>query len=181
MTAKHSPLEIKHSVRERRDPLLIMRISVMRSCWWTRRTWTSEFQGHHILLWSNWRVPAFENWFRKLRTIQIDMLFNKIYDKINHVTHLVWNQRKWFRMWATSNCVKCSTRNPKRSAQHAYRIGISWLSIAHGCIYRRKKQRSIANSLNIRRIFFVPEYFIKKGRAHGHIWWKARTQIIWSG
>ena len=32
------------------------------------------------------RVPAFENWFRKLRTTQIDTLFNNIYDKIKQKT-----------------------------------------------------------------------------------------------
>ena len=31
---------------------------------------------------------------KKLRTTQIDTLFNKIYDKINHFTHLVQNQNK---------------------------------------------------------------------------------------
>ena len=31
---------------------------------------------------------------QKLRTTQIDTLFNKIYDKIKHITHLVQNQRK---------------------------------------------------------------------------------------
>ena len=40
------------------------------------------------------RVPAFENWSRKLRTTQIDTLFNKIYDKINHLTLSVQNQSK---------------------------------------------------------------------------------------
>ena len=31
---------------------------------------------------------------RKLRTTQIDTLFNKIYEKFKHITHLVQNQRK---------------------------------------------------------------------------------------
>ena len=53
-------------------------------CWRTRQIWTLEFQDYHIQLWSTRRVPAFENWFRKLRTTQIDMLFNKTYDRINH-------------------------------------------------------------------------------------------------
>ena len=35
-----------------------------------------------------------ENRLRKLRTTQIDTLFNKIYDKIKHITYLVQNQRK---------------------------------------------------------------------------------------
>ena len=78
---------------------------------WTRRTWTSEFQDYHIPLWSTRRVLAFDNWFRKLRTTRTDMLFNKIYDKINHLILSVQNQNKWFRMWAASNYVNLSYWN----------------------------------------------------------------------
>ena len=121
MKAKHSTLEIKHFVKERWDPLLTMTIQVMSKQCWTRWTWTSEFQDYHILLWNMRRVPAFKNWFRKLRTTQIDTL-NKIYDKIKQKKNrLVQNQRKWFRKWATSNC---SRRLPKRSAQHASHTGM---------------------------------------------------------
>ena len=31
--------------------------------------------------------------------------------------------KKWFRKWVTSNCLNCSRRIPKRSAQHAYHTG----------------------------------------------------------
>ena len=143
MKAKRSTLEMKHFVRERKDPLLIM-TWVMSQWWWRRRTWTSEFQDYRI---PSRRVPAFENWFRKLRTIQIDMLFNKIYGKTNHLIPSVQNQNKWFRMWVTSNYVNCSRRNPKRSAQRVYRTGIPVWSTARAGI---------------------PEYVIKKGRPHGH-------------
>ena len=129
MKAKRSTLEMKYFVKERKAPLLIM-TWVMSQWWWTRRTLTSEFQDNHIPLWSMRKVPAFENWFRKLRTIQIDMLFNKIYDRINHLILSVQNQNTWFRMWVTSNYVNCLRRSPKRSAKHAYHIGISALSIA---------------------------------------------------
>ena len=63
-----STLETKHFAKERWDPLLTMTIQVMWKQCWTRRTWTSKFQDYHILLWSMRRVPAFDNWFRKLRT-----------------------------------------------------------------------------------------------------------------
>ena len=46
-----------------------------------RQTWSSKFQDYHILLWNTHKVPAFENWFRKLRTTQIDMFLNNIYDR----------------------------------------------------------------------------------------------------
>ena len=60
----------------------------------------------------------------KLRTTQIDTIFSKVYDKIKQKNHFVQNQRKWFRTWATSSCLQCSRRNPKRSAQHAYHTGM---------------------------------------------------------
>ena len=71
---------------------------------------------------------------QKIENHQIDMLFNKIYDKIIHITLSVQNQRKWFKMWATSNYVNCSRRNLKRSAQHAYHTGIQASSIARAGI-----------------------------------------------
>ena len=120
---------------------------------WTRWTWTSEFQDYHIVLWSVRRVQAFENWFRKLRTTQTDTLFNKIYDKTKPTTRSVQNRRKWFRKWATSNCLNCSRRAPKRSAKHVYRTGVQTSSIAHADI-SCKKQCPIEVSLNIQWTFF---------------------------
>ena len=127
---------------------------VMSQWWWKRRTWTSEFQDFHIPLWHTRRVPAFDNWFRKVRTIQIDMLFNKIYDRINHLILSVQNQNKWFMMWVTSNYVNCSRRNPKRSAQCAYHTGISVYSTARAGVPCIKKEGPINNSSIIRWTFF---------------------------
>ena len=119
-----------------------------------RRTWTSEFQDCHIQLWSKRKVPAFENWFRKLRTTQIDMLFNKIYDKVNHLTLSVQNRSKWFRLWVRSNCVNCSRRNRRRSAQCVYHTGTLVYSTAREGTSSTTKQRSIENSLTTQWIFF---------------------------
>ena len=69
------------------------------------------------------KVPALDNWFRKLRTTQIDMLFKKIYNRINHLILSVQNQNKWFGMLGTSNYVNYSRRNPKRSAKYVYHTG----------------------------------------------------------
>ena len=73
--------------------------------------------GLPLSLWNTRKVPAFDNWFRKLWTIQIDTLFNKIYDRINHLI-LIKNKR--FRMLGKSNYVNYSRRNPKRIAQYVY-------------------------------------------------------------
>ena len=81
MKAWDSMMKTKDFVRDRGNDLSTMTIQVMSSQCWTRWTWTSEFQGYHILLWSMRRVQAPENWFRKLRATQADMLFNKIYGR----------------------------------------------------------------------------------------------------
>ena len=172
MKAKRSTLKMKHFVRERKDPLLIM-TWVMSQWWWTRRTWTSEFQDYHITLWSTRRVPAFDNWFRKLRTIQIDMLFNKIYDRINHLILSVQNQNKWFRMWVTSNYVNCSRRNPKRSAQCVCHTGILVYSSARVGISCTKKEGPINNSSIIRWTFFQWVCHQEGKTSWTSIWYKA--------
>ena len=116
-----------------------------------RQTWTSKFQDYHILLWSTRKVPAFENWFRKLRTTQIDMLFSETYDRVDHLIPSVQNQNKWFMKLETLNCVNCSRRNPKRSAKYVYHTGTLALSIKYTM-----------------DLLSIPDYVIKKGRPHGH-------------
>ena len=93
-----------------------------------RQTWTSKFQDYHILLWSNCRAPTFENWFRKSRTIQIDMLFNETYNRVNHSIPSVQNQNKWFGMLETSNCVNRGTQN---AVQSMFIILGHWHCILH--------------------------------------------------
>ena len=67
---------------------------------WTRWTWTSEFQGSHILPWRMRRVLAFVNCSRRSRTTLTDNLFNEINNKTKPTARSVRRQSKWFRMWA---------------------------------------------------------------------------------
>ena len=106
-----------------------------------RKTWTSKFQDYHILLWSNCRVPAFENWFRKSRTTRTDMLFNETYNKVIHLIPSVKNPNKWFMKLGTLNCVNCSRRIPKRSARYVYHTGTSASSTARAGTSCEKEQR----------------------------------------
>ena len=57
MKAIRSTLMMKYFVKELKNPLLIM-TRVMNQCWWTRRTWTSEFQDYHIPLGTSHKVAA---------------------------------------------------------------------------------------------------------------------------
>ena len=140
---------------------------------WTRRTWTSEFQGYHILLWSMRKVPAFENWFRKLRTTQIDTLFNKIYDKIKQNTHLVQNQRKWCRKWATSNLFELLETDPKTQCTAClsyWNVGIVYCTCGH---FLQKETEANRHFVKYTMdLLSLPAYVIKKGRPHGHRFWK---------
>ena len=112
----------------------------------SRRTSTSTFQDHNILLWSNCMVPALENWFRRSRTTQTDMLFNETYNSVNHLIPSVRNQNKWFMKLGTSNCVNYSMCNPKRSAKYVYHTGTSASSTARAGTSCEKEQRRRRNS-----------------------------------
>ena len=92
MTAIRSTLMMKYFVKEWKNPLLFM-TRIMDRWWWTRQTWTSEFLHYHFPLWNMRTVPASKNWVRKLRTTQVDMLFNNIHCKINHLILSVQNQK----------------------------------------------------------------------------------------
>ena len=66
--------------------------------------------------------------------------------------------------------MNCSKRNPKRSAQHAYllcwNIGIVYCTCGH--FLQREtavNRKSVKKTMDL---LSVPEYVIKKGRAHGH-------------
>ena len=83
----------------------------------------------------------------------------------------IQDQNKWSRMLGTSNYVNCSRRNPKRSAQCVYHIGIPDFSTARAGISCIKKEGTIKNSMDL---LSVPEYVIKKGRPHGHRYGKSR-------
>ena len=165
MKAKRSTLEMRYFVRERKDPLLIM-TWVMSPWWWTRRTWTSEFQDYHIPLWSMRRVPAFENWFRKLRTTQIDMLFNKICDKINQFQfriktndsgcgqhRIMWIARDGTQTWCTACLSYWNTR-------------LIYCTCGHFLHEETGVNRKFINyTMGFLRVL---EYVIKKGRPRGH-------------
>ena len=91
---------LKHTVAVQDDPDVYHEAETLNTGQWDNswknwgQTWTSKFQDYHILLWSNCRVPAFENWFRNSRTTRLDMLFNETYDRINHSIPLVQNQKQ---------------------------------------------------------------------------------------
>ena len=113
-----------------------------------------KIPGLHILLWSKHTAPAFDNWFRKSRTIQTDMLFNETWDTVIHLILSVQNQNKRFMKLGTSSCVIYSTRKPKRSARYVYHTGMSASSIAHAGTSCVKEEGWIINSSSTRWTFF---------------------------
>ena len=153
---------------------------VVNGWWWTRQTWSSEFQDYYIPLWSTRRVPAFDNWFRKFRTIQTDTLFNKIYDRMNHLILCQYpaskqiiqdaNNIELFELLETEAKTQCTV------CLSLWNVGVLYRTCGH-----------------FLRIFFVPEYVTKKGRLHGHRYGKkqkefprspwpiyTRIRILWS-
>ena len=73
----------------------------------------------------------------------------------------------------TSNCVNYSTWNPKRSARYVYHtgtVGIVYCTCGH---FLRKeteeKKKFVQYTMDL---LSIPNYYIKKGRPHGHRYWK---------
>ena len=133
---------------------------------WTRWTWTSEFQGYHVLLWSMRRVQAFENWFRKLRTTQIDMLFNKIYDKTKPATCCPESKQiiqdvgnvELFELLETDSKTQC------KACLSYWNVGIVYCTCGHLLKEIVANRGVIEYTLDLPSI---PEYVIEKGRPHG--------------
>ena len=149
MKPMSSTLTMKYFVKEWKNPLLFM-TRIMNRWWWTRLTWTFEFQDYHIPLWKTRKESAFDNWFRELRTTQIDMLFKRIYNRINHLILSVQSQNKWFGMLGTSSYVNYSRRNPKRNAKYVYHTGTLVSSTARADTSCIKKGVRISNSSIVR-------------------------------
>ena len=96
MKAKHSTLAIKHFVKERWDPLLIMTESMVNE---------PNMEKHGQSTSVRELIQKIEN-HPDRNALQQDQ------QQMKHITRSDQNQRKWFRTWATSNCSKCSRRNP---------------------------------------------------------------------
>ena len=69
----------------------------------------------------------------------------------------------------TSNCAHYSTWNPKRSAKYVYHTGTSASSTARAGTFLRKgteeNKKFVQNTMDL---LSVPNYYVKKGRPHGH-------------
>ena len=97
------------------------------------------------------------------------MLFNKIYDRINHLILSVQKQNKWFTMLETSNYVNYSRRNPKRSAQcflSYWKIGILYCTCGH---FLHRERGTNQQFISYRMDFHSRSTSSRKeGRPHGH-------------
>ena len=70
--------------------------------------------------------------------------------------------------WATSKCLNCSRRIPKRSAKHAHHtgmVGIVNCTCGHFLQETEVKRKFVKYTMDL---LSIPEYVIKKGRPHGH-------------
>ena len=112
-----------------------------------------------------------------MRTTQIDTLLNKIFDTIKQKNHLVQNQKKWFRVWVTSNYVNCSRRNQKqcKACLSYFNIGIVYCTCGHSL---RKKTSVNRKFVKYTMDFLsVSQYVIEKGRLHRHRYGKKPGDI----
>ena len=65
----------------------------------------------------------------------------------------------------TSNCANYSLWNPKRSAKYVYHTGTSASSTARAGTSFEKDKKFVQYTIDL---LSIPNYYIKKGRPHGH-------------
>ena len=168
MQAIRSMLMMKYFVIERKDPLLIM-TRIMNQWWWTRQTWTSEFQDYHIPLWSTRKIPAFDNWFRKIENhpdrhaLQKDLRQNQSFNLFSPESRKMIREVENIEFWELletepkTQCTVCLSY---------WNIGILYCTCGHFLHRERGTNQEFINETMDH--LSVPEYVIKKGRLHGH-------------
>ena len=68
----------------------------------------------------------------------------------------------------TTNCANYSTRNPKRSEKYVYHTGTSASSTARAGFLRKGTEENKKFIQYTIDLLSIPDYYIKKGRLHGH-------------
>ena len=150
-------------------PLLTMTIQVMSKQCWARWTWTTEFQDYHILLWSMRRVPALENWFRKLRTSQIDTLFEQDLRQNEANNPFSSESKKMIQEVGNIELSELLETDPKTQCKAClsyWNAGIVYCTCGH---FLQKETEANRGFVKFSMDFLsLPEYVINVWRLHGH-------------
>ena len=168
MKAIRSTLKMKNFVKEWQNPLLIM-TRIMNQWWWTRQTWTSEFQDYHIPLWNTRKVPAFDNWFRTIENhpdrhaLQQDLRQNQSFNPFSP------ESKQMIRDVGNIELCELLETEPKSQCTVClsyWNIGILCCTCGHFLHTETgANQQFISYTMDL---LSLPEYVIKKGRPHGH-------------
>ena len=134
----------------------------------TRRTLTSTFQDYHILQWNNDMASTFTTWFRRSRTTLIDMHFKVIFKNIVHSTPSAKNHKTWLKQLETSNSELLDVE-PKAQCKVClsyWNVSIVYCTCGHFLRDGTEENKKFVKyTLDL---FSIPNYYIKKGRPHGH-------------
>ena len=137
----------------------------------TRRTLISTFQECQTQQWNDHMASPFKIWFRRSRTTLSDKHFKVIFNNIDNSILSAKNHKTWLKHLETLNYVNYSMLNPKHSAKHVWRIGTSASSTARAVtsceMIRQRTKKYIKSVLDL---FSIPNFHIRKGRPHGHMY-----------
>ena len=106
---------------------------------------------------------------RELRTTQIDMLFNKTYDRINHLIPSVQNQKQMIREVGNIELCELLETEPKAQCKVClsyWDIGIVYCTCGHFLRKGRGENKQFVQYTM--DLLSIPDYVKKKGRPHGH-------------
>ena len=156
-----------HTLKEQHAPEVHREIALLQH---EQRVQSCNQRGGHWLQHSRRTAfYSFETWFRKSRTTRIGTLFNETYNKVNHSIPSAKNQKKWFH--EVGNVELCELLDMEHKAQCTvflsyWDAGIVYCTCGH--FLRNGTEENKKFVQYTMDLLSIPNYYIKKGRPHGH-------------
>ena len=173
MKAKHSTLEIKHFVKERRDPLLTMTIQVMSKQWWTRADMDFRIPGLPHSVVKHAQSTSVRELIQKIENhpdrhaLQQDLRQNQAKNPFSP------ELKKMIQEVGNIELFELLETDPKshcKACLSYWNVGIVYCTCAHFLQKETEVNRGFVK--HTMDLLSLPEYLIKKGRPHGHIYGK---------
>ena len=175
MKAKHSTLETKHFVKERRDPLLIMTIQAMSKQCWTRPNMDFWIPGLPHSVVKHAQSTSVRELIQKIENhpdrhaLQQDLRQNQAYSPCGP------ESKKTIQDVDNIELCELLETEPKTQCTAClsyWNMGIVYCTCGHFLQKETAVNRKFVKYTMY--LLSLPEYVIKKGRLHGHIYGKSQ-------
>ena len=135
----------------------------------TRRTLTSIFQECRIQQWNDHMASTFKIWFRRSRTTLSDKHFKVIFNNIDNSILSAKNHKTWSKQAGNTELCEILDVEPKAQCKAClayWDVGIMYCTCGHFLRDDTTENKKYIKS--VLDLFSIPNFYIRKGRPHGH-------------